>query len=261
MLPRNIRDTVLLSGWLFSDLLLGLMMIFLVSMQPPPPPRMAVAPESLKKGAEQCTKGPVIFQCTVTLQAATQSLGVIHWKASTDISNAANAAGKISFSPAKGDLKPGASVKVAIANIPCQDGSFTFSGQKDVFPVTVSWLCTPTPERLDFTYIPFTLQVQDIQALLTDDTNAVADIKRQVMEQPVLSGRSVGLVIVYGGVPDPTSFASRDQGQAIAEKIYTILGDLAREGFAPLKRASHYDPLLQLYGNANTVTIQVYLFK
>ena len=34
---QRVRDTFLLSGWLFADLLLGLMIIFMVSAPPPPP--------------------------------------------------------------------------------------------------------------------------------------------------------------------------------------------------------------------------------
>src|SRR5450755_2237861 len=50
---RNVSDTILLGGWLFADLLLGLMIIFLVSAQgvpqvtatvPTPTPPATIAP-------------------------------------------------------------------------------------------------------------------------------------------------------------------------------------------------------------------------
>ena len=51
--PSRLRDTLLLSGWLFADLLLGLMMIFLVSAgrgQPLPPPCATFTAGLLKSG-------------------------------------------------------------------------------------------------------------------------------------------------------------------------------------------------------------------
>jgi hypothetical protein len=45
----RIRDMLLLSGWLFADLLLALMMIFLISInggQPPPPPCATPSPQT-----------------------------------------------------------------------------------------------------------------------------------------------------------------------------------------------------------------------
>jgi hypothetical protein len=256
MFRHSVRDTVLLSGWLFADLFLGLMMIFMVSMQPPPPPRMKVSPASLKPGDSQCTGGPSVFQCTVTLTGDAQSLGIVHWIASTDIGNAVNNTGQVSFAPAKGDLAPGKSTQVTIANIPCQNGSFTFSGQREVFPVTVAWLCTPKQPRLETHYETFTLAVPDIQALLNNDAGAVDNIKQQVMNQPILQGRSVGLVIVYGG----TLGGGVTQAQAIAGEVYKIL-DSMRNSFPPLNRAAPYDKLFLLGGSASTVTVQVYLFE
>jgi hypothetical protein len=256
MFRHSVRDTVLLSGWLFADLFLGLMMIFMVSMQPPPPPRMKVSPGSLKPGTSQCTGGPSVFQCIVTLTGDAQSLGIVHWIASTDIGNTVSDAGEVRFAPARGDLAPGKSTPVTIANIPCQNGSFTFSGQREVFPVTVAWLCTPKQPRLETRYETFTLAVPDVQALLNNDAGAVDNIKHQVRNQPVLQGRSVGLMIVSGG----TSGGSVGQALNIAGKVYGILESM-RTSFAPLNRAVPYDRLFLLGGSANTVTVQVYLFE
>lgn len=250
MLHRSIRDTVLLCGWLFSDLLLGLMMIFLVSMQPPPPPKLLVTPLSLDQKSHYCSGGPRVFQCTIVLGAAAQSLGKVAWSASTDIGSA------VTFTPSSGTLSSGSSVSVTIASIPCQNGAFTFSGQKGVFPIAVSWLCTPPPLILQ--YQQFNLSVNDPDALIHGSPSAVQDIKRQIMEQPVLQGRKVGLVIVYGSTLTQDGIP---HAQQISTAIYQVLGELDQEGFVPLKGAVHYDPLYLLGKNDDLAVVQVYLFE
>jgi hypothetical protein len=250
----HVRDTTLLTGWLFADLLLGLMMIFLVAVPPtvPPPvvpPVLIVDPLSLDP-TSHCTGDISNPQCTVTVGETASSHGQISWKASSDMSNT------VSFSPASGTLSPGKSVPVTITAIPCQNGSFTFSGSRGAVPVTISWRCSLPPERLDFNYIEFTLTVHDINGLLSSSQAAINDIKQQVKSQSFLKRRDVGLAIVYGGAPDD---AGIPQAQQIATKVYSILGMLGQENFA-FQRASYYVPLFDLGVNANTVKVDIYLF-
>ena len=47
--------------------------------------------------------------------------------------------------PSSGVLTPGESTPVVISNIPCQNGSFTFSGNEGETPAVALWNCAPTP--------------------------------------------------------------------------------------------------------------------
>lgn len=255
----KLSDTVMLSGWLFADLLLGLMVIFLVSAAGAPPPvvkipRLTVNPSQLDPSSSQCTGGNVKPQCTVTLGETADSVGSVDWSVTSDFSTSSQ------FSPASGTLSPGRSTSVSISVIACQDGSFTFTGSRDTSPVVVSWRCIPpptTPERLDFKYQEFAVTVHDLNGLLNNSPQSINDIEQQVKSQPILQGHSVGLAVVYGGAPTDTEIS---QAQQVATKIYSILGMLGQEGFA-FQRASYYVPLYSLGGDATTVKIDVYLFR
>lgn len=253
--PFRQRDTTQLAGWLFADLLLGLMMIFLVSVPrilhlPPLPPEMTVSAKSLSPADPDCSGGITNPQCTVTVQETGSSQGPLNWTTSSDMSN------DVKFTPPSGTLSPKQSVTVHISNIPCQRGSFTFKGQQGVIPATVSWTCTPRPVRLESNYKQFTVTIQDINGLLNHSTQSINDIEQQIRNQPILQGRSVGLAVVYGGAPTTNDIS---QAHQIATNVYGILGMLGQKGFA-FDRASYFDPLFLLEGDANTVTIDVYLY-
>lgn len=258
--PYRSRDTTLMSGWLFADLLLGLTMIFLVAaprILPPPtiPPVLTVNTTALDPTSGQCQGSNSAARCVVIVGETVDSRGSMTWTASNDMSNT------VSFSPASGILTPGASMRVTIAAIPCQNGSFTFSGSRGAMPVTVGWKCTPLQVRLEPIPRRFTLTVHDVNGLLNGSSQD-QDIKNQVIHQPVLQGRSVGLVIAYGGAPGD---ADIPQAQAIAAKIYTILQSLAKEKEgAAFQRASYYvsrsGNLYTLGNDPSTVEVDVYLF-
>ena len=118
MIQRNVRDTVLLSGWLFADLLLGLMMIFLVSIQgaphipPVPPPMLTVTPSSLASDSPNCQGGVDNPQCTVTVGETQSSIGSIAWVVSNDMNNT------VKYSSTKGTLNPGGTMQVNITALP-----------------------------------------------------------------------------------------------------------------------------------------------
>src|SRR5690242_15836684 len=97
----KIRDTVLLSGWLFADLLLGLMVIFMVSI-PGAPPRVVeliVTPDHLER--PQCRQEADRWQCTLKLTETAISVEPVHWTASSDIGK------EVTFTPQQGILTPG----------------------------------------------------------------------------------------------------------------------------------------------------------
>ena len=254
MQQHSIRDTVLLSGWLFADLLLGLMMIFLATLpgaQPKPivVPTLTVSPASLTSTSPACNRSTSTPECTVIVGETVASVGSMTWTASSDISDA------VVFSASTHTLAPGQSVKVTISSLPCQNGSLTFFGSRDARPVTIRWQCTAPVIRLDFHYKEFTLNV-DYQGLLSNSQSAINDVKNQVRNQPVLQGRNVGLAIVYDGAPTDGDVS---QALAVAQKVYSILGQLGQENFA-FQRSSYYNPLFVLGGSLSTVKVDVYLF-
>jgi len=256
MSQRYVKDTVLLGGWLFADLLLGLAIIFFAAIpgaQPRPivVPTLTVSPSTLTANSTNCSGGITQPRCTVTVGETPASIGNMTWTASSDITNT------ISFSPAGGNLSPGQSMVVTITNLPCQNGSFTFSGSRGANPVTILWHCVPAQERLDFKYQQFNLTIHDVNGLLNGSQSATNDVVQQIRGQRVLQGGSVGLAIVYAGAPGDNDIG---QAQNVAKKVYAILAMLGRQGFA-FQRSSYYVPLYFLGDSASTVIVDVYLFK
>ncbi len=264
-MPR-VRDTVLLSGWLFADLLLALAALFLVAntggikLQPVLPPTLEVTPTTLDANSTSagCTGGTSAPQCTVTIDESKTSEGNITWSVSSDISDG------IQYSHKSGTLSPGQSITMTISAMPCQNGSFTFSAQRTsdktaATPVIVAFHCIPPqikPERLDFHYKSFTLNINDVNAFLSGSSQD-NDIKQQVKNTSILQGKSVGLAIVYGGAPDVGSIS---QAQQVAQKIYSILGTINQDGFTVFDRSSFYVPLYTLGNSSNLVNVDVYFF-
>lgn len=276
--PYHVRDTTLLTGWLFADLLLGLMMIFLVTIPhipsppPPPPPVLTVSPNSLMQGTMPCTADN--SRCTVMVGETLDSQGDLHWTTSSDMNDIHNTKIQVKFSPAEGDLLPGQEISVTITNFPCQNGSFTFRGSRGAVSVTISWQCKPQSVLLDLNPNNFILTVNSPSQFANGDTSQDQDIKNQVMSQSFLRGRRVGLVIAYGGALGGNQLIT--QAQNIAKHIYTILHSLANNGSdigKAFQGADYYvtptgpplpsgppQPLFNLDLDPHTVEVQVYLF-
>jgi len=264
-MPR-VRDTVLLSGWLFADLLLALAVLFLVAntagikLAPVLPPTLTVSPTILDANTNttNCIGGTSAPQCTVTIGESKASEGDITWTVSSDISDT------IKYSLTTGTLSPGQSVIMTISAIPCQNGSFTFnalraSDKTPASPVIVSWHCSPPhvkPERLDFSYKSFTINVSNVSAFLSGSSQD-NDVKQQIINTSILRGKNVGLAVAYGGAPDQGTIG---QAQQVARKIYSILGSLGQNGFHTFDRSSFYVPLYVLGAAQGTVQIDVYFF-
>lgn len=100
----------------------------------PSSPKLTVSQTSLAPTNAQCTSKAATYQCVVSLGETASSQGALNWNASSDLSG-------VTFSPARGQLSPGQSVSTTIAAIPCQGGTFTFSGAEGETPVKVSWSC------------------------------------------------------------------------------------------------------------------------
>ena len=113
----------------------------------------------------------------------------------------------------------------------------------------------------------FTLTNVDVTGLLSKPSSAqvVQSIKTQVISQinqHHLQGRSVGIVIAYGGTGNPP-----DLGQAnnIVTNVYAILRSLAQDSNgAAFKRATYYTTRngnpFTLYGDSSIVLMDVYFF-
>nr|BBH86989.1 hypothetical protein KTC_17400 [Thermosporothrix sp. COM3] len=252
------RDTVLLSGWLFADLLLGLMVIFLVSIPglPPkiiPPPKLAVSPAVLEPSNPNCKpSGDDIYRCTVSLSETIDSIGDMTWESSNDMSPA------ITFSPGSGSFSPGHTAKITIDHIPCQTGSFTFKGSRSAQPVTVFWKCALSPVMLDLHYQVFHVHLSDIDGFLNGSSSVINDVKRQARTKIQALHHRVGLVIAYGGAPEVGDIS---RAQSISRKMYDVLLSLGRENFAPMKNATSYRELYNLNSSADDVEVHVFLFN
>lgn len=251
----QVRDTVLLTGWLFADLLLGLMVIFLAAV-PGASPRMivmTVTPNSL--GLSDCTGGLGHLQCMVKLTETSRSQGAVNWTANSDMNTKSNT---VTFSPAHGILTPGISATISISAIPCQTGSFIFQGSGNATPVIVFWNCIPLPERLEHNYCRLVFNDQDPTRFSRDLQFAKSVLEPQINALKFLQGRQVGIAIAYGGVDDINSPNDRGRGTDIATNTYHVLQALANR--SPLfAQTSYYDPLFTSnFPSLNTV-VDIYL--
>jgi hypothetical protein len=194
----------------------------------------------------------------VTIEAARASTGTIAWTVSSEMGDA------IRYSPRSGELSPGQKMSMSISDIPCHNGSFTFSGQRvndktAAQPVIVSWRCIPPvvePERLDLKYQSFTLKIKDINAFLNSSSQD-SDIKQQVKDTALLQGKRVGIAIVYGGAPD-TGFI--EQAKKISGKVYRLLGDINQGDFHVFGKSAFYEELYTLGVSQSVVQVDVYFF-
>ena len=257
----SIRDTVLLTGWLFADLMLALFVIFLAAntfIVRPKPPTLVVTPTSLNPTDLHCPGGISNPQCeiTVTIEETSSSQGNADWTASSDISDT------VRFSPPKGTLSPGKSATVAISSFPCQNGSFTFSGSRGASPVTVFWHCTSSNRILEHSYCRIKLDMGDPTAFINDDVaSARAILEPQLNQKPFLKGRQVGIAIAYGGAND----GNLDRGSKAANQVYNVLKAVAKDHraqmYSTFNPASLYEPLFTELEAPNIAIINVYLIE
>ncbi|GCE22971.1 hypothetical protein [Dictyobacter kobayashii] len=260
MLRSVQNNTALLSGWLFADLLLGLMVIFLAAIPgvppptPPAPPRLILSPKTVVPRNPDCAIGNIDkprCEAVITLKESDDSRVNVTWSVRSDISDGIN------FSPATGTITPGQEVQIKLSKVPCQNGSFTFDGTASAASQTVAWKCTAKPDRLESSYVPLRFTGEDTDGILNNDRGAIDHLKRDIRARRELHGRRVGLVIIEGGadVNNPS------RGTEVAKKVYGILDQLSSEGFAPFADASHYQPLFNTAENTDVILIDVYLFK
>ncbi len=279
MLRSN--EPFLLSGWLFADLLLALAVLFLAANTAtiqPVPPILNVTPTSLdiNNHTPNCTlqtlpDGTSIAQCTVSIAEEKGSKGDLNWSVSSDIGDS------IKYTidnqaTTSGRLSPGQQKTLTISAIPCQNGSFTFQAKPadgsntSINSRTVMLKCKTPKERLDFNYQTFQLTVNDVNALLSGNSQD-QNIKQQIMNIPGIRNKSVGLAAVYDGARNDDQI---QQAQQVAQKIYSIMGSMGRDGFHSFDRSSFYRsnafdsvsrrPLYNLGDPPEKVQVDVYFF-
>lgn len=132
-----------------------------------------------------------------------------------------------------------------------------FVGNVDVKPVSPTPSPTQTLPRLELSYRRITLSI-DPDGLLNNVASARGAVTQQIRswEKGFLARRSVGLAIVYNGAPDVNSI---DLAFQVDQKIYSVLDDLGKRGFA-FSRASHYNPLYLFGADRTVAVIDIYLF-
>ena len=251
-----INNTVLLSGWLFADLLLGLMVIFLVSIPGIPPlqiptPKLKVSPGTLTSTSHECksSRNGTIYSCTITLEETVDSINTMTWQAQNTVSP------NVTFSPTKGTLSPGAPVKVTISAIPCQNGSFTFTGSRNAIPVSIFWSCTLAPVKLDFSYKEYIWTVSDPNALMNGDKNQFNQLQQQATHSIEPVHRRVGLVIVYAGAGliNPNT----NEASVLSNKV---ADDLLKTNIPALHDARTYSNLHDLSLDTTKIRVDVFYF-
>jgi len=244
---RHNRDTVLLSGWLFADLLLGLMVIFMASLPgtvPLIPPQLKVSPNELSQTSPACSGGITALHCILTVSETQDSTRGMTWTLKGDFSST------VKYSATSGTLTPGHSSTITITAITCQSGSFIFQGSNGAAPVIVPWNCTPKPQRLETTFCRLILTDGDPNRFLSDLTFAKRQLEPQIYARPYLKGREVGIAIATGG--------TLDVGTALAAQAYLVLLDMAKQG--PLfAKASQYESLYTSLQPSTIVVIDIYL--
>lgn len=247
---------VLLAGWLFADLLLGLTVIFLASLPAKPleAPVLLVSASQVTKRPGDCTPTRTIPVCAIvlTVSESQTSLGFLTWHVSSDVNKG------VLFSPGSTTLMPGRKQLVEISALPCQNGSITFTGVGNnslkIQPVTVGWQCTTPVKRLSLIRHRITLSV-DYQGLLNGDQNAITATKNQIKNQSILRGQQVGFAIVYDGAPTDSDIGLADHIDSI---IYTILQHMG----GAFQDASFYsdNPLFMLSSGHDHIVIDLYFF-
>lgn len=127
-------------------------------------------------------------------------------------------------------------------------------------PSPIPTFVTPTPTplpRLELDPHRVTLPI-DPNGLLNNSPAAINQLKQEVRALVLLRGRSVGLVIAYGGAPTVNDIG---RAQQIATNVMNVLQSLGSGGFAPLATAKYYDPLYNLYNTDTVATLDLYLFS
>src|SRR5207302_536268 len=129
----------------------------------------------------------------------------------------------ITFNPASGNLSPGESFTIIISAIPCQNGSFVFSGPGGTSFISVLWHCTGTPtssKNLFLNRRRFNITNIDYNGLLSNSSSAIADLEQRIRGLLALKGQSAGLVVIYGGAP---SVQDIEQAFTIVTKVQMVL--------------------------------------
>jgi hypothetical protein len=124
--------------------------------------------------------------------------------------------------------------------------------------VTLSPTATATPSilpKLDPQKNRFVVHV-DRTAFLNNNQAAVSSVKKQIVNQTFLQGRSAGLIVVFGTA---SSSCEGEGAYTVALKVYSLVHQLGQSN-QTFKNVIDYDPLCNLNASVNQITIDIFLF-
>jgi hypothetical protein len=103
------------------------------------PNTLTASPAQLNPTNAACSLSGSTYSCAMTLAETAGSPGNVNWTTASDMNS-------VTFSPASGTLSPGQSITVNVLGVPCQSGSFYFSGPPALtFDAIATWSCSPPP--------------------------------------------------------------------------------------------------------------------
>lgn len=122
---------------------------------------------------------------------------------------------------------------------------------------------TPTPSpsgpALDLGYITVNVKV-GLAGLQAGSAQTEASVRAQIEQQANLTGRRVGLVLLFAGQPNPDSQTDHDAAISLDKKMAGVLTSLSIDGGLVFEVAAYRN--FANYGDAaNTIELDIYLFK
>lgn len=118
---------------------------------------------------------------------------------------------------------------------------------------------SPSGPALDLSYITTFLTV-DPASLQAGSTQAEASIRTQVARISGLTGRRVGLVLLFAGDPDLNNQTDRNAAISLDQKMARVLAGLSINGGLAFQVAVYRD-FINFGFEPDTVELNIYLFK
>lgn len=96
----------------------------------------------------------------------------------------------------------------------------------------------------------------DAQGILNGDKTAIASVEQQIKNNPILTCKSAGLVLTFGGAPTASDTGTAlDIAKAIDSKVFK---DLGNQNF--VFYTTVYRDFFNLGGSPNKIAADVYIF-
>jgi hypothetical protein len=118
---------------------------------------------------------------------------------------------------------------------------------------------SPSGPALDFHDINYTLTVDPV-GLQAGSASAEASVHAQVAGISRLTGRRVGLVLLFAGDPDPENLTEYDAAISLDQKMAKVLTGLSIHGELVFQVAVYRD-FINYFSKPGKVQLNIYLFK